>query len=65
MKLLLLLIFTATTLFSQAKQTTGPVEDETGFSILGTCVPTMLFISLFIAGAVYFIDANNKRRGKK
>ena len=61
MRLLLLLMFTVTTLFSTAQQTNAVVHDETGLSILTGCLPLVLVIGAAIAAAVYFISRNNKQ----
>jgi len=63
MRLLLLLMLTATTLFANAQQTTALVQGEHGSSVLKTCLPMVLLISVIIAGAVYFLSINNKGRG--
>ena len=62
MRLLLLLIFTATALFSQAQKTSALVNGETDPSILITCLPMVLVICASIAAAVYFLSRNNKRQ---
>jgi hypothetical protein len=64
MKLLLVLLFTTTSLFAHARLTNALVKNETISSIMAKCVPTMLFAGLFIAGAVYLLNANKKRRDK-
>ena len=60
MRLLLLLMFTATALFSNAQQTTALIKGEHNTSILTTCLPMVVLISVIIAGAVYFLSINNK-----
>lgn len=61
MRLLLLLLLTATGLFSNAQQTNAPVKDETTLSIISSCLPMVLLISIVIGGAVYFLNANKNR----
>lgn len=62
MKLLLLFLLTLTTFFSQAQQTNPLHKDGTESTINMTCMLIILLITLFIAGAVYFL-VNNKRGG--
>lgn len=61
MRLLLLLMFTAITLFSQAQQANALVHDETGFSILVGCLPMVLVIGACTAAVVYLLGRYNKR----
>lgn len=63
MRLLLLFTLIETTLFSHAQQTNVPAKDETISSIITSCLPMVLLISIVIGGAVYFLVTNNKRSG--
>ncbi len=63
MKPLLLIMLTATTLFSQAQQTDALVKRETSSSLSMTCIIMIALICLLIAGVAYFLVTNNKRRG--
>ena len=58
MRLLLLLMFTAIALISNAQQTTALINGEHHPSVLTTCLPMVLLIGVGIAGAVYFLSTN-------
>ena len=60
----LLLIFISITLCSSAGKTTVPVTGESSGSVCGAYLPAALFISALIAGAVFLLEVNNKRRDK-
>jgi hypothetical protein len=55
-------MFTASALFTNAQQT-ALIKGEHNPSILTTCLPMVLLISVIIAGAVYFLSINNKGKG--
>jgi heme/copper-type cytochrome/quinol oxidase subunit 2 len=62
MKLLLVLLLIATTLVAKAQQIDGPAKVEANSTISITCIIMITLITLLIAGAIYFIVRNNKRR---
>ncbi len=62
MRLLILLILMSTTFFSYARNTNAPA-DENEISMCFTYImPIALVLSLAVAGAVYLVETNNKRR---
>jgi len=62
MRLLLLFIFISTTLFSYAGKTNEPVMGEASSSVCEAYLPAALLISALIAGTVFLLEANNRRR---
>lgn len=62
MRLWLLLIFITSAPFSFADGANTPIKDGSQSSVMTTCMPIVLFICLFVAGALYLFEAGNKRR---
>ncbi|MFT3909327.1 MAG: hypothetical protein QM737_07885 [Ferruginibacter sp.] len=58
-------ILISTTLFSSAGKTTVQATGETSSSACEAILPAALLISALIAGTVFLLEANNKRRDKK